>query len=248
MPYTRRYNVVLASGLVSTAALGWMIGSWIDGGAAYPLKAAVFFTALFAGVVWVAGAHHPYARFGPANYVTTIRAVLVALAAGLIGHPASPTVLWSVVWLTALIALLDGVDGWLARSTHMVSAYGARFDMETDAAFILVLAILVWQHEKAGFWVLLCGLMRYAFVAAGRLLPWLAGTLRATRRGRTVAIIQLVGLGAALAPIVPRPVSAAVAGVTLATLAWSFALDVAWLSHQYRTRTVDDRSIDDRAI
>ena len=42
----------------------------------------------------------------------------------------------------------------------MTSGYGARFDMETDAAFILVLSILVWQHGKAGAWVLLCGLMR----------------------------------------------------------------------------------------
>ena len=236
MPYPRRYNVVLASGLVSTAALGWMIGPWIDDGAAYPFKAAAFFGALFASVAWVAGASHPYARFGPANCVTTVRAVLAALAAGVVGHPASPTVLWSVIWLTAIVALLDGVDGWLARSTRMVSAYGARFDMETDAAFILVLSILVWQHDKAGVWVLLCGLMRYALVAAGWLLPWLAGPLRATRRGRTIAIIQLVGLGAALAPIVPPPVSTAVAAVTLTALVWSFGLDVAWLSRQYRTQ------------
>jgi phosphatidylglycerophosphate synthase len=117
----------------------------------------------------------------------------------------------------------------------MVSAYGARFDMETDAAFVLVLSILVWQYDKAGVWVLCCGLMRYAFVAAGWILPWLAAPLRATRRGRTVAILQLVGLGVALAPVVPSPASAAVAGVTLAVLAWSFAVDVGWLWRQYRT-------------
>ena len=133
------------------------------------------------------------------------------------------------------MAALDGLDGWLARSTRMASAYGARFDMETDAAFILVLSALVWQHEKAGAWVLCCGLMRYAFVAAGWMLPWLAAPLRATRRGRVVAIGQLLGLGVALAPIVPRPASAAVAGVTLAVLAWSFAIDIAWLWRQYRT-------------
>jgi phosphatidylglycerophosphate synthase len=231
MPHTPRYNVVLAIGLVCTAALGWIVGSWIDAGAAYPLMAAAFFAVLFTAVVRVAGAHHPSARFGPANHVTTIRAMLAALAAGLVGHPASPAVLWSVIGLTAVLAALDGIDGWLARSTRMASAYGARFDMETDAAFILVLSALVWQHEKAGVWVLCCGLIRYAFVAAGWMLPWLAAPLRATRRGRIVAVGQLLGLGVALAPNIPWPASAAVAGVTLAVLGWSFAIDVAWLWH-----------------
>ena len=235
MRYTRRYNVVFAIGLGSTAGLGWIVGPWIEGGAAYPLTAAAFFAVLVAAVVRVAGAQHPHPRFGPANAVTMIRAMLAALAAALIGHPASPAVLWFVIGLTVLMAGLDGVDGWLARRTRMTSAYGARFDMETDAAFILVLAILVWQHGKAGVWVLLCGLMRYAFVAAGWLLPWLAGPLRATRRGRTVAAGQLLGLGVALAPIVAAPVSAVAAAMTLAALACSFAIDVIWLSRQVRT-------------
>lgn len=232
MPRTPRYNVALTIGLVCTAGLGWITGSWIDGGAAYPLRAAAFFAVLFAAVVRVAGTQHPYERFGYANSVTTIRAILAALAAGLIGPPASPGVLWALIGLTALMAVLDGVDGWLARATRMASVYGARFDMETDAAFVLVLSILVWQHEKAGAWVLVSGLMRYAFVAAGWMQPWLAAPLRATRRGRTVAIGQMIGLGAALAPIVPWPASAVVAGVALVALCWSFAVDIAWLWRQ----------------
>jgi phosphatidylglycerophosphate synthase len=240
MRYTRRYNVVLAVGLGSTAALAWIAGSWIDGGAAYPLKAAAFFAVLVTASVWVAGAQHPYPRFGPANGVTTIRAVLAALAAGLIGHPSSPEVLWPVIGLTGLMAALDGLDGWLARSTRMASAFGARYDMETDAAFILVLSILVRQYGKAGVWVLLCGLMRYAFVAAGWLLPWLAGPLRATRRGRVVAVGQLLGLGVALAPVVPPPASAVAAAVTLAALAWSFAIDVMWL---WRHKTLQSTNL-----
>jgi phosphatidylglycerophosphate synthase len=235
MRYTRRYNVALAIGLASTAIAGWFAGSIVGLGAVYPAKAAVFFVVLTAAVVGVAGRHHPYPRFGAANVVTTIRATLAALVAGLIGYAASSAILWWVIGVTTVFAALDGIDGWLARTTRMSSGYGARFDMETDAAFILVLSILVWQHGKAGIWVLLCGLMRYAFVAAGLVLPWLAAPLRATRRGRTVAVCQVLGLSLALAPAVPVPASSAVAAVTLAALTWSFAIDVAWLARQHRT-------------
>lgn len=184
---------------------------------------------------------HPYPRFGPANYVTTIRALLVALIATSIVGPATPEVLWAVIGVTALVAALDGLDGWLARRTGMASAFGARFDMETDAVLILVLSILVWQQEKAGGWVLLCGLMRYGFVAAGWLQPWLAQPLRSTRRGKTVAVGQLLGLSVALAPIVSPPVSTLVAALTLTALAWSFAIDVRWLLRHDRTTSEESR-------
>ena len=172
------------------------------------------------------------ARFGPANLVTLSRAILVAVVAASIGRPALPSLVWTVIGLTAVMAVLDGVDGWLARRTGTASAFGARFDKETDAALILVLSVLVWQHEKAGAWVLWCGLMRYGFVAAGWLLPWLARPLRPTRRGKTVAVLQLLGLSVALAPIVPPPVSDGAAALTLAALAWSFAIDVRRLARE----------------
>jgi phosphatidylglycerophosphate synthase len=164
--------------------------------------------------------------------VTTVRVALVALVAGLIGVPADPSALWLGVVLASVAAVLDGVDGWLARRTGLASEFGARFDMETDALLILVLSILVWQHGKAGAWVLAGGLMRYGFVAAGWVLSWLARPLRSTRRGKTVAVAQIIGLIVALAPIVPAPYSAIVAAVTLTALVWSFAVDIAWLAKE----------------
>jgi phosphatidylglycerophosphate synthase len=74
--------------------------------------------------------------------------------------------------------------------------------------------------------VLGCGLMRYAFVAAAWPLPWMGGPLTPTLRGKAVAVLQFVGLAVALAPIVPSPASDAVVAVTLALLAWSFAVDI----------------------
>ena len=227
----RRYNVApaIGLGLAGTTAIGIVAGAWTDLTAVYPLEAAAVFAAIMASVVWVAGHQHPYPRFGAANYVTTLRVMLTALVAGLVGNPGTTPLLWCAIGSAVLVALLDGVDGWLARRTRMASAFGARFDMETDAALILVLSMLVWQHDKAGAWVLLCGLMRYGFVATGRVLPWLAQPLRSTRRGQTVAVAQYIGLSIALAPIVPRPLSAIAAAATLAALVWSFGVDVMWL-------------------
>ncbi len=232
----RRDNVALAVtfGLVITAGVGMVAGAGLGTGAIYPLKATAVFAALMVAVARVTGDQQQYLRFGPANFVTMIRAILVALVAGVIGRPATPEVLWFVIGLVGVMGALDGLDGWLARRTGMASAFGARFDMETDALLVLVLSVLVWQHEKAGAWVLLCGLMRYGFVAAGWLLPWLTRPLRSTWRGKAVAVGQLVGLGVALVPVVPAPPSAIAAAGALAALAWSFAIDVLWLSRQSR--------------
>jgi len=60
----------------------------------------------------------------------------------------------------------------------------------------------------------------------------MAGPLRSTLRGKSIAIAQLVGLGAALLPVVPVPISDIVAAITLALLVWSFAVDIAWLKRQ----------------
>ena len=199
-------------------------------GGSYPVAAAGAFGLMMAAVLAVAGDRHPFDRFGAANLVTTARAALMALVAALAGVAGTADALWLAIGLTTIVALLDGMDGWLARRTGMASEFGARFDMETDAALILAMSVLVWQHDKAGAWVVLCGLMRYGFAAAGWLLPWLARPLRSTRRGKTVAVGQLVGLSVALAPIVPAPLSAGVAGATLAALAWSFAVDIIWLA------------------
>ena len=48
-------------------------------------------------------------------------------------------------------------DGPAARRSGIASRFGARFDMETDALMILVLAVLAWRWDRAGAWVLLPG-------------------------------------------------------------------------------------------
>jgi phosphatidylglycerophosphate synthase len=209
-----------------------VLASWTMSGADYIRRCAVIFAAAAILIVGRVGAHHPFPRFGAANAVTLLRVALVSAMAGFLGETPDPRTASLAVAIVVVIAALDGVDGWLARRGGQSSAFGARFDMETDAALILILSLLVWQHGKAGAWVVACGLMRYAFVALGWVLPWMAGPLRSTTRGKSVAIGQFIGLAAALSPVVPVPFSNAVAALALLALACSFAVDIAWLSRQ----------------
>jgi len=66
--------------------------------------------------------------------------------------------------------------------------------------------------------------MRYLFVAGGWLLPWLAGPLTPTLRGKAVAVVQMAMLAVAL--VLPPRVASTAAALSLALLIWSFAIDV----------------------
>lgn len=172
-------------------------------------------------------ASHPHPRFGLANAITLARAagtVLLAVAAR--QDVANP---WLPVAAVALLLALDGIDGRVARRQGLASAFGARFDMEVDAGLILTLCVLALGLGKAGPWILAIGLMRYAFVLAGRLDPALRRPLPASRRRAAVCGLQVATLGLILAPPVAPPLSAALAAAALVALAWSFALDLRWL-------------------
>jgi phosphatidylglycerophosphate synthase len=91
-------------------------------------------------------------------------------------------------------AVLDAVDGRLARASGMASRFGARFDLETDAALVMILAVLAWQFGQAGPWVLAIGLARYGFVLAGRVWTWLRRPLAPSFRRQAVAAVQMAAL------------------------------------------------------
>jgi phosphatidylglycerophosphate synthase len=174
-------------------------------------------------------AHRPHGRFGAANGVTLFRGGIVCILAAFIGER------WAdAQWLVASAAIaaltLDGVDGWLARTTGSESRFGARFDMETDAMLVLVLSVLAWQGGPAGPWVLAAGLLRYGFVAAASVWRWLDRPLPPSGRRKTICVLQLIGLIACIAPALPDAARIASAAGAVLLVAGSFAIDVAWLT------------------
>jgi phosphatidylglycerophosphate synthase len=170
-------------------------------------------------------------RFGVANTVTTLRGGMIAVLPALILAPGGvdPVTAWAVVFFGALALALDGLDGKLARRLGESSAFGAHFDMEVDAAFVLFLSGVVAATGRAGLWVLLTGLMRYLWVAAGMIWPLLREPLPPSLFRKSVCVILLLLLLFAMAPV-RLPGGAAlpcVAGLVL--LLASFGRDLLWL-------------------
>ena len=215
--------VLLLAGLAAVLAALGALGPW------FHLKALLAFAAAFSLVLASLAAHAPNLRFGAANRVTLARLALICLLAAAIGEAADDTLAWGCVAVATIAALLDAIDGPLARRGGLASAFGARFDMESDALLVLVLSLLVLHLGKAGAWILAAGLMRYAFVLAARPWPWLARPLASSVRRKTVCVAQITALIVCLGPVVALPWSRALAAASLALLAASFAIDTAWL-------------------
>lgn len=204
-------------------------------GAAYIYK--VLGAALVGGALVVALAHrHLGSRgFGAANGVTLARGAATLLVAGLLGESPTEALGWLAAALTCVVLVLDGVDGRVARARGTASRFGARFDMETDAALGLVLALLVLAFDKAGAYVLVAGLARYVFVLALVLRPRLDRPLAPSRRRQAVCVAQIAGLAVCLVPVVVAPASDVVALVVVAAVCASFGADLRGLVASART-------------
>lgn len=173
---------------------------------------------------------YPHPTYGACNVVTHLRATGVAGLTAVLAMAASPMDGWLVPVVAGVVLALDGVDGWLARRAGRCSDFGARFDMETDAALALLLSAMVWQGGIAGVWVLWLGLARYAFMVAGRVWPWLRAPLSPSLRRKTGCVVQVAALVLALVPGMP-PVVVMVGLVSaVLLLVWSFGADVALLA------------------
>jgi phosphatidylglycerophosphate synthase len=178
------------------------------------------------------------ARLGLANSVTLVRAVLTAGIAALVVQSWSATVPRTLVVALAAVALAtDLVDGQLARTRGTASRFGAAFDMETDAFLILVLS--VYAVPVVGAWVLLIGFARYLLMLAGAAWPWLSAPTPPRRWAKVVAAVQGIVLTVVAADVLPRPVSGAVALLSLGLLTESFGHQavVLWQLRRHRSAT-----------
>lgn len=210
-------QIVLLAALAGTVGLG--NAGWLAGTA--------YGVVTYALLTW--GLRRSGAdELGPADRVTLTRAALVGGVTALtIDSFDRPVPVVTLVSLTIVALALDWVDGQVARRTGTVSDLGARFDMEVDASLLLVLGL--YAARPVGAWVLTLGLMRYMFMAAGWVLPWMRAALPPRYWRKVVAATQGVVLVAATAGVLSRTVTVIALAVALTMLVESFGRDVLWL-------------------
>jgi len=78
-------------------------------------------------------------------------------------------------------------------------------------------------------WALVIGLMRYVFMVATWLLPWLTGALPTRYSAKVVAAVQGVVLVVASGQFLAPVMATALVVAALAALLWSFGKSVTWL-------------------
>jgi phosphatidylglycerophosphate synthase len=233
----REYWLLAACGpvLLGAGLVGWLL-SWLSA------STAAFCFMLLAALV---------TRFSRtrtlrvADLVTLTRGLGVCFLAGLAlqalaGDLARNGVLTMIIMGTICLTL-DGVDGRVARARGEASAFGARFDVETDAAMLVVLSVAVAALGIAGWWVLAIGTMRYCYVATSYVVPALRVPLPYRYSGKVIAVVQAVALLAALAFGLTRGehwVSTTFLLAALALLCWSFGRSVIWQIRNAPSRSV----------
>jgi phosphatidylglycerophosphate synthase len=211
--------------LLGAALLGWWL-SWLSA------STATFCFLLLAALV----ARYSRTRgLRLADLVTLARGLGVCFLAGLAlqalaGDLAQSGVLTMIIMGT-LCLTLDGVDGWVARARGEASEFGAKFDVETDAAMLVVLSVAVAALGIAGWWVLVIGMLRYGYVATAIVVPALRVPLPNRYSAKVIAVAQAVALLAVLALGLMHSKQWELTMLLLAAftlLCWSFGRSILW--------------------
>lgn len=167
--------------------------------------------------------------FGPATLLTVVRGVFIAFLAGFLLLPRpTESLVWLPAALYALAALLDYVDGVLARLTDHVTELGTRLDVEIDALGILIAPLLAVSYGQLPVWYLLAGVARYLFVAGRwyrRRTDRPIHDLSSGPVSRILAGLQMAFLAAILSPLLTPPKATVLAVVVLVPFLANFLRD-----------------------
>ena len=153
-----------------------------------------------------------YARLGWANRLTLLRSWLIAATGGFL-FQVRPEGAW-LSWLPGMIyffgAVLDRVDGFVARRTGQMSQLGIELDTVSDALGLAVAAALAWSYGQVHWSYLLMGAAYYLF-HAGLLVRRMRGLaiypLPPAMHRRAWAGFQMGYLVVALWPLFYPPVT-----------------------------------------
>ena len=209
----REASAIALAGLVALLAVGLGRPQWLLG--ALPVWSYTV------ALLFRAGSD----RLGLPTLVTLTRGLLLAMVAGFVLWR-GPVALAALAYTVAVV--LDDLDGRLARKLRQATPFGAKLDMELDAAGILIASTLGILYGKLPAWYLAIGLARYLFVltqAARRRSGKTSRELDPSRLRRLFAGFSMGFLAVALWPFVPAALTMKAAFVIGGASLMMFARD-----------------------
>lgn len=176
------------------------------------------------------------AHLGTANGITVVRGVLVSLLSGFWFWPlAIPFCFrYSFAWLPGIVygatALLDLLDGIVARHSDHITRLGEKLDTRFDALGLLIAVVVGIALGQLPLFFVAVALAYYVF-SVGKLVRRCAGQvvipLRPRPAARLIAGLNMGFVGAALLPIFRPPATTLAAMVFMVPLLAGFIRD--WL-------------------
>lgn len=224
------YCVALGAGYGLLVASGPEAQRWL-------LQAAVAMCVQL-GVLWWAlrfnqppGTGTLFPSLGLANWMTSVRGLLVSLMAGfLLGAEPLGWLAWAPAVLYMAERVIDFLDGLVARYTRRESQLGAILDMEFDGLGILIAVGLAIQYGHLPVWYWVLGLGRQLFILGlwiRRRLNWPVLDLQPSDHRRLIAGFQTGFISIVLWPLWTDQVALYLAWLFAGPLIFSFGRD--WL-------------------
>jgi phosphatidylglycerophosphate synthase len=157
---------------------------------------------------------------GLADALTGARLVVLALVAASIPGARAEWVLAAFAFNVAL----DVLDGYAARRLDEATPFGAVFDREVDAFFVLVAYLHFHLAGSLGAWVLVAGILPYAYRLVASVAPAPVAAGHKERIAAPLAGLNFLMLIAALAmPAYASPILVASVALVCVSFGISFS-------------------------
>jgi CDP-diacylglycerol--glycerol-3-phosphate 3-phosphatidyltransferase len=164
-----------------------------------------------------------------ANVLTGIRLVLVPVFLASLLTDGGTHTGWRLVafGVFAIAAITDRLDGELARSRGLVTAFGTIADPIADKALIGAALIGLAVLGQLGWWIAIVIMVREVGVTLLRFSVLRHGIIPASRGGKAKTLVQTVAIGLYVLPLVALTGGSPVIGpVRVAVLAAAVVLTV----------------------
>jgi CDP-diacylglycerol--glycerol-3-phosphate 3-phosphatidyltransferase len=151
----------------------------------------------------VTGEPRPAPLLNAANALTVVRLVLVPVFAVLAvaSDLTDPGLRIAACVTFGVASLTDYVDGWVARSYHLVTSFGKVADPIADKALTGTALVLLSAYGRLPWWATVVILARELAVTGLRFWVLRYGVIPASRGGKAKTALQILGISWYLLPL-----------------------------------------------